>query len=89
MPHRGTGDKTARLGAVADIIGDGAVWVPQTRWAEELVEQVIAFPGGDNDDLVDSMVMALARFRKGGFLSLTSDEDEDDTYYAERVVKYY
>lgn len=89
VPHRGTGDKTARLGAVADIVRDGAVWVPQTRWAEELVEQVAAFPGGDNDDLTDSMVMALARFREGGFLSLTSDEPEDDTYYDNRVVKYY
>lgn len=89
VPHRGTGDKIARLGAVADIIRDGAVWVPQTRWAEELVDQVAAFPGGDKDDLVDSMTMALARFRQGGFLSLSSDEDEDDTYYANRVAKYY
>lgn len=89
VPHRGTGDKIARLGAVADIIRDGAVWVPQTRWAEELVDQVAAFPGGDKDDLVDSMTMGLARFRQGGFLSLSSDEDEDDTYYANRVAKYY
>jgi predicted phage terminase large subunit-like protein len=51
VPHRGTGDKTMRLGAVADMIRDGVVWVPETRWAEELVEQVSSFPSGAHDDL--------------------------------------
>jgi len=37
-PHRGSGDKTARLNSVADIIRSGLVWVPETRWAEEVVE---------------------------------------------------
>lgn len=89
-PHRGTGDKTARLNSVADIIRDGLVWVPQTRWAEELVEQVYQFPAGDHDDLVDSMVLALMRFRQGGFLRLSSDEpDDDDAYQARGPRAYY
>jgi predicted phage terminase large subunit-like protein len=43
-PHRGSGDKTARLNSVADIVRSGLVYVPQTRWAEELVEEVAGFP---------------------------------------------
>jgi predicted phage terminase large subunit-like protein len=31
-------DKIARLNSVSDIIASGKVWVPQTRWAEELVD---------------------------------------------------
>ena len=28
------------------------------RWAEELIEEVAAFPNGEYDDLVDSMTQA-------------------------------
>ena len=65
-PHRGSGDKMARLNSVADIIASGMVWVPQTRWAEEVIEEIAGFPFMSHDDLVDSTVMALMRFRQGG-----------------------
>ena len=80
-PHRGSGDKTARLNSVADIISSGLVWVPQTRWAEELVEEVAGFPFMSHDDLVDSTVMALMRFRQGGFITLPTDEPEDQKFF--------
>lgn len=88
-PHRGSGDKTARLNSVTDIISSGLVWVPQTRWAEELVEEVAAFPFGSNDDLTDTMVMALMRFRQGGFIRLPSDEAEEVQYFKRRSPGYY
>jgi predicted phage terminase large subunit-like protein len=88
-PHRGSGDKTARLNAVADIISSGLCWVPQTRWAEEVVEEVAGFPFMSNDDLVDSMVMALMRFRQGGFIRLPTDEPEDVRYWKQRRGGYY
>lgn len=88
-PHRGTGDKVARLNAVADILRSGMVWYPQgRRWAEELIEQCVAFPYGSNDDLVDCTSMALTRFRQGGFISLPSDYRDRD-YSAHRRVAYY
>jgi predicted phage terminase large subunit-like protein len=80
-PHRGTGDKTARLNSVADIIQSGLVWVPETRWGEEVVEEIAAFPFAANDDLVDSTVMALMRFRAGGFIRLPDDEPEEISYF--------
>ena len=77
VPSRGN-DKIARINAVADIFASGLVWVPATRWAEELVEEVASFPSGEHDDLVDSMTQALLRFRKGGFISLPSDYDDSE-----------
>ena len=87
-PHRGTGDKVARLNAVADIIRSGMVWYPAGRkWAEEVIEQVAAFPASANDDMVDCTSMALARFRNGGFIRLDSDEQDEQTY--RRKAAYY
>jgi predicted phage terminase large subunit-like protein len=88
-PHRGSGDKLARLNSVADIVASGLVWVPQTRWAEELVEEVAGFPFMSHDDLVDSTVMALMRFRQGGFIRLPSDEPEEIQFFKSRRKGYY
>ena len=87
-PHRGTGDKLARLNSVADILASGMVWAPPKRWAEEVIEEVASFPYGSHDDLVDSTVMALMRFRQGGFIRLPTDEPED-TFDYRRKADYY
>jgi predicted phage terminase large subunit-like protein len=87
-PSRGN-DKIARLNAVADIFASGRVWVPNTHWAEELVEEVASFPSGEHDDLVDSMTQALLRYRQGGFLRLASDEPEETRYFKRRSEGYY
>ena len=88
-PHRGTGDKLARLNSVADIVSSGMCWVPERRWAEDLVEEIAAFPFGSNDDQVDSTVMALMRFRQGGFITLPTDDWEDSDPEPLRKVGYY
>ena len=88
-PSRGQ-DKIARLNSVADIIASGKVWVPETRWAEELVDEIAAFPAGEHDDLVDATTLALMRFRQGGFLRLPSDEPEEQIYFKSgRRSSYY
>lgn len=88
-PSKGN-DKIARLNAVADIFASGRVWVPNTHWAEELVEEVASFPSGEHDDLVDSMTQALLRYRQGGFLRLSSDEPEPTRYFkGHRREGYY
>lgn len=92
-PSRGTANnpnnKMARLNSVTDIVKSGLCWVPQTRWAEELVDEVASFPFGSNDDLVDCTIMALMRFRQGGFLRLPTDEEEEQRYFKRRVGGYY
>jgi predicted phage terminase large subunit-like protein len=88
-PHRGSGDKMARLNSVSDIVASGLCWVPQTRWAEEVVEEIAGFPFMSHDDLVDSTVMALMRFRQGGFIRLPTDEPDDIRYFKQRRGGYY
>jgi predicted phage terminase large subunit-like protein len=91
-PHRGTINnpniKYARLNAVVDIIKTGLAWVPDTRWAEQLVEELAEFPYGDHDDTVDTTIMALTRFRQGGFITLPSDEQDAPAQYKRRSGYY-
>ena len=89
-PSRGN-DKVSRLNSISDIIASGKVWVPETRWAEELVDEIAAFPSGEHDDLVDATTLALMRFRAGGFLRLPSDEPEDIKWFKgyKANEKYY
>jgi len=86
-PSRGR-DKIARVNAVSDLFSSGLVWAPKTRWAEEVMEQFAAFPAGDHDDLVDASTQALLRFRQGGFISLNTDEKEEEFFRHQRGAYY-
>jgi predicted phage terminase large subunit-like protein len=88
-PSKGS-DKIARVNAVSDLFSSGLVWCPDTRWADELMEELAAFPNGDNDDLVDSSSQALLRFRRGGFIQIDSDEQDEVKYFkGRRTERYY
>jgi predicted phage terminase large subunit-like protein len=88
-PTRGN-DKISRINSVSDLFASGKVWAPATRWAEEVMEEMAAFPNSEHDDLVDSSTQALIRFRKGGFLRLDTDEEEDIQYFkGHRKAGYY
>ena len=54
-----------------------------------MVEECVAFPAGDHDDLVDSMSQALLRFRQGGFIQLDSDYEDEYESFRERKMVYY
>ncbi len=86
-PSRGN-DKMVRINSVADLFASGKVWAPETRWAEELIEEMAAFPYSDHDDLVDSTTQALIRFRKGGFIRLESDEQDEPVTFRRKVAYY-
>ena len=88
-PTRGN-DKIARVNAVTDLFASGAVWAPDTRWAQEVVEETASFPAGEHDDYVDSTTQALLRYRQGGFIKLGTDEEEDEfKYLRRRKTTYY
>ena len=86
-PSKGQ-DKIARLNSVSDIFASGRVWVPNTHWADELVEEVASFPSGEHDDLVDSMSQALLRYRRGGFIQLASDEQDEPRFFRKKAIFY-
>ena len=87
-PTKGN-DKISRLNAVSDLFASGMVWAPSTRWAEEVIDEVASFPAGEHDDYVDSVSLAMMRFRKGGFIRLPSDEEEEDPMFRRRRGGYY
>jgi predicted phage terminase large subunit-like protein len=91
-PSRGTrqqsNDKIARMNSVSPIFQGGKVWAPDTRWARELIDQMAAFPNAAHDDLADTAVMAITRFRQGGFLRLESDQ-QDEQPSSRRKAAFY
>jgi predicted phage terminase large subunit-like protein len=86
-PVRGN-DKITRINSVADLFASGKIWAPRKRWAEEVIEEMAAFPNSDHDDLVDSATQALIRFRKGGFIRLQTDEPDEQVYFRRKVAYY-
>tara|TARA_R100001079_G_scaffold30253_2_gene15298 strand:- start:45 stop:1529 length:1485 start_codon:yes stop_codon:yes gene_type:complete len=87
-PGRGA-DKFSRMNACSPVFESGMVWCPETRWAEEVIEECAAFPNGEHDDLADSMTQAILRFRQGGFIRTRSDEEDDDFSRYDRSREYY
>jgi predicted phage terminase large subunit-like protein len=77
-PVRGGGDKVGRVNAVTDIFSSGCVWTLNREWTPIVLEEAQAFPMGANDDIVDTIAMALSRFRRGTFIQLPSEEVEDE-----------
>ncbi len=87
-PSRGN-DKVTRVNAVSDMFFSGRVWAPDNRWARDVIEEVASFPVGEHDDYVDTMSMALLRFRQGGLIRLDTDEKDEPVFWRSRRAAYY
>jgi predicted phage terminase large subunit-like protein len=85
-PSKGN-DKHVRVNTCAPLFESGMVWAPDQKFAEEVIEECAAFPHGDHDDLVDSMTMAVMRFRQGGFIQ--HPEDYLEPKQPPRKMEYY
>ena len=57
-------------------------------WAEEVIEEMAAFPNSDHDDFVDSASQALIRYRKGGFIPLQTDEQDEPVNFRRKAAYY-
>jgi len=86
-PSKGA-DKVTRVHSVSPLFEAGMVWAPDEIFADEMIEEVAAFPNGEYDDLVDSMTQALMRYRQGNFVRLPSDDWEDQEVSL-KVHSYY
>ena len=86
-PSRGN-DKHSRVNSVSPLFESGLVWRPDTSWAEEVVEELAAFPFGQNDDMVDCATQALMRFRQGGFIGHPDDYQMEDLKRPSNRVYY-
>lgn len=88
-PSKGN-DKISRVNAVSDMFSSGMIWAPVDRqWAQEVINEAASFPVAPNDDLVDSMTQALMRIRRGGFIRLPSDYEDDEVKGLPKYKRYY
>ncbi len=85
-PSKGN-DKHVRVNTCAPLFESGMIWAPDQKFAEEVIEECAAFPHGDHDDLVDSMTMAVMRFRQGGLIKHPEDYKEEKSAPRKRI--YY
>ena len=85
-PSKGN-DKHTRVNSVAPLFEAGMIWVPDRKFADEVIEECAAFPLGEHDDLVDSMTQAVMRFRQGGFVEHPDDYEDEPLPHQERT--YY
>jgi predicted phage terminase large subunit-like protein len=64
-------DKLSRANAVTPLFESGRVFLPEDvvwlqqghHWVRDLKEELLAFPAGRHDDMVDALVHALAHLR--------------------------
>ena len=70
-------DKISRAHSVTPIFEMGLVYVPNKKWAEELIAHVASFPNGlpPSADLTDTVTQALIYMRKGRWFDNESDDD--------------
>lgn len=73
------GDKYARAYAVVPMLSQGKVWAPIKDWAEDVIEEMEAFPRHKFKDLTDSATQALKYLRESGLLR-TDDEVRHEEY---------
>jgi len=70
------GSKEARLHSVSPLIEAGNVYLPDERWADDLVEELLAFPNSAFNDQVDTLSQALSRYkRKPSYAKMTLNLD--------------
>lgn len=81
-------DKIARVNAISDMFSSKQVWFPETWWASEVVDELLAFPNAEHDDDVDACSLALMRIRKGGLLRLNTDTVDNNDYVPRRGGYY-
>jgi predicted phage terminase large subunit-like protein len=79
------GDKIQRVKIVTDLIENGRVWVPgqpfaylgPRRWAQEVVDQLAAFPAMESRDYVDALTQALLRLKQGNWVINTENPPQE------------
>ena len=67
------GDKVSRTHAVVPLFTDNAIWAPDTKWAELVIQNSQSFPKAEHDDLHDTVTQFLQWARANGLL-IRADE---------------
>ena len=68
-------DKVSRLHTASVLIESGAVWYPDRRWADDVIEHCAVYPAGDGADIVDTVSQALIRLKTMWYGVPEEDDD--------------
>jgi predicted phage terminase large subunit-like protein len=82
----GRADKTTRVHAITPLLEAGLVYIPESKkrpgqfppWADLLISQLLLFPNGEHDDLVDTMSQALIYLRDARMLTIDDGKYKDE-----------
>ena len=82
----GRADKITRVHAVAPLLESGLVYLPESKknpgrapsWTDAMMHELMIFPNGEHDDMVDSMTQCLIYLRDTRMLSIDNHRDEYD-----------
>jgi phage terminase large subunit-like protein len=78
------------VNSITDIFASGMVYAPKEKhFAQHVIEQCAAFPAGDHDDYVDTVQMAVSRFRNGGWVGSANDYEDDEKEFYVKSTDYY
>lgn len=85
-----SGDKVSRAHNITHLFESGRIWVPcngievdgqvvysPKPWCQIVIDQCAAFPFGTHDDLVDTVVDAVAWMRRRHEINADDDKDDD------------
>ena len=74
------GDKVARAYLASPALKAGLVYIPERKWADELVDMVAAFPLGPplTKDLTDTVTQAIQFLNRRWYLNHPDDDIELD-----------
>lgn len=99
-----SGDKQSRAHNVTVLFEQGVIWVPCNSimvdekevfspkpWAQEVIDSCSVFPNGAHDDLVDTVVDAVAFLRRYKDIRVGTDKEDEPNYKAEsgKPKRYY
>jgi predicted phage terminase large subunit-like protein len=81
----GRADKVTRVHAVAPLLESGLVYLPESKknpgrapsWTDAMMHELMIFPNGEHDDMVDSMTQALIYLRDTRMLNIDGGQSED------------
>ena len=60
IPYKVVHDKVARVNAILPLVEGGRVFLPETsEWLDEFIDEAVTFPGGNHDDQVDALTIAV------------------------------
>jgi len=87
IPINPEGGKVARVNAISPMIESGNVYLPETAWVNDFVNECVSFPNATHDDEVDGMSQALNRLKgiNAMVYKLTDQEVMAQQRYTESV----